>query len=141
MKLKFKIIAAVLLLFACIFGIESINAAQYEFKVVSINDGEPIYADGMMVAKVKVQVLKKGKGVKGHEIFAMAYNGGRFLQPKLKTDENGFVTFEYQVYAVSKFVPLVDVDFRFEDNSNSKLIRVNAAEKYTVKIHNPKGVN
>lgn len=136
MKKKLIVILSILLLFGCVWAIEKINALQYDIDVISINP-ETIYADGLQQVEVTVRVTKNNKPAKDHEIRAMAFGGGRFIRPRLVTDDNGYVTFTYQVYRASKFIPAGEVKFEFHDLSNSTFIRVPAKSEYYITVLQP----
>lgn len=136
MKTKLICLAVVIAVFLGLYGLDWGIARSYRITVVNI-DAQTIVADGQQIVNVEIKVERGGKPVEGHEIFAMAYGGGRFIKPRINTNADGVAVFQYQTYRSTRFTPAGEVNLSFEDYSNSVFIRVPAKSGYSIMLSEP----
>ncbi len=139
---KLIVIAAIVLVFALGFGIDSLIATSYRIEFVGVErqgeenlldeQGEIIpmtsgIADGRTHVFLTVRLTRYGKPVAGHILYIKT---NRNVLARIETDENGEVLVDYTCYKARKRDKAENVTFTVTDEDNSVFITVSAKAEY-----------
>ena len=145
---KLIIILACLATLLVLFCIDSIIAKTYNIEYVSITRNEEIslvdtdgnaiplnvgVSDGNTTVTFVVKLTHNNKPVKNHVLYVKT---NRNVIGRLRTDENGTISFDYRCYLSSN---PSDVTFNIVDEDNSIFIYVPASNDYILKMIAPLG--
>ena len=147
---KILVLATVVAVVALGAGIDALIAKTYDVEIVSVERlGDLEYyddagnvvelppdtgvADGTTYVRFTVTVIRKGKPIGGHTLYALT---NRNVIGRSVTDENGTATFDYRCYRASgQTAPAVT--FTVRDESNSVFVFVPAKASCELTMFRP----
>lgn len=135
--IKSIIFSSVALILGGLYATDYVVSKQYDFELVAKSD-DVIIADGVSSVRFRVKLSKDGEPVANHKIYFYASNGS-LPTNRLITNENGLITFTYYPYLFvnEKVTPLDDVNFYFQNESNSFFFMVPATWSFTMPVEKP----
>lgn len=138
MKKKVLIILCIALFFGVLALIDTGIAKSYTIEVIDITPEYGI-TDGKNPVTFTARLTRWGEPIEGHVISVTRLNGGKMNCYKMKTDEQGLVSFEYYPFKTSKYVPLQDARLLLRNESNSLFIYIPAELEFSIKLVEPEG--
>ena len=141
MKKKLILVAIFLAIVGCFTLFDAIKMTTEKIVLDSINP-TPAVADSQK--PVSVAVTLKGlndEPVSGHNLYAVAENGGAFKAYRVKTDEKGNANFLYYPYDVRSYQTVKDAIITIRDESNSVFIEMCPSVKIKIKMVAPSTEN
>lgn len=136
---KIIIIASVFAICAIVYGIEYGVSKTYDFEIYSISlNADTIEMNDAIAEEtnyITVRVTKGGKPINNQQIFCYSKTTGVERKDYRKyTNEDGLATFRIIPPKGNFYNPLTDITLEFLNESNSKIIEVNAKKLLVIPV-------